>query len=461
MTVRVSEPAAAKPESQPGGGVAGCRRPDASDGSEPADAASLPRGATSFPGFEAETKQKSGRSSRAEDWFSPGDYLTLTGFGRCQCPSRSHSLIGAELVADVGDRGGREVAAPTRTCGQGKSGKLAASRGRHWPPEPEAKAGLAGNDGAGIGASRSDWRRGQKWCYPAHAWALEPGLLQVLLALTQEHAAFWNHFTTRLRNRLRKVKLQERERPDSTTVGTSPAATVTPRLTASSPWPPCRGRATTSRHAPAPLTLFLFYLSSGLSFPFFAFLCARDTQSRHDSVSPSLPYSICTKSFALVWSHGTGLESPSECASQLLSVLASAARPAPGALLPPTSGGCLGAAVCGRPQPPLAWSASPWHGAPSCSSAVEPLAGAPPHQGFTRSLGLINKYSYSNLSQGLWNPSCLPGGGGRLGLGEVGTGGSGPSTSPRGTPGLWAVLRDMRLRWSPGPLAREMKKPVS
>lgn len=36
----------------------------------------------------------------------------------------------------------------------------------------------------------------QKWCYPAHAWALEPGLLQVPLALTQEYAAFWNHYTT-------------------------------------------------------------------------------------------------------------------------------------------------------------------------------------------------------------------------------------------------------------------------
>nr|KAF6267111.1 hypothetical protein mMyoMyo1_011834 [Myotis myotis] len=29
----------------------------------------------------------------------------------------------------------------------------------------------------------------QKWCYPAHAWASDPGLLQVLLALTQEYAA--------------------------------------------------------------------------------------------------------------------------------------------------------------------------------------------------------------------------------------------------------------------------------
>lgn len=36
----------------------------------------------------------------------------------------------------------------------------------------------------------------KKWCYPAHAWALEPGLLQVPLALTQEYAAFWNHYTT-------------------------------------------------------------------------------------------------------------------------------------------------------------------------------------------------------------------------------------------------------------------------
>ncbi|XP_058383328.1 uncharacterized protein LOC131395486 isoform X2 [Diceros bicornis minor] len=36
----------------------------------------------------------------------------------------------------------------------------------------------------------------KKWCYPAHAWALEPGLLQVLLALTREYAAFWNHYTT-------------------------------------------------------------------------------------------------------------------------------------------------------------------------------------------------------------------------------------------------------------------------
>ncbi|XP_036718494.1 uncharacterized protein LOC118900234 isoform X2 [Balaenoptera musculus] len=25
----------------------------------------------------------------------------------------------------------------------------------------------------------------KKWCYPAHAWALEPGLLQVFLALTK------------------------------------------------------------------------------------------------------------------------------------------------------------------------------------------------------------------------------------------------------------------------------------
>ncbi|EPQ20056.1 hypothetical protein D623_10008840 [Myotis brandtii] len=29
----------------------------------------------------------------------------------------------------------------------------------------------------------------KKWCYPAHAWASDPGLLQVLLALTQEYAA--------------------------------------------------------------------------------------------------------------------------------------------------------------------------------------------------------------------------------------------------------------------------------
>ncbi|XP_057586101.1 uncharacterized protein LOC130850514 [Hippopotamus amphibius kiboko] len=33
----------------------------------------------------------------------------------------------------------------------------------------------------------------KKWCYPAHAWASEPGLLQVFLALTREYAAFWNH----------------------------------------------------------------------------------------------------------------------------------------------------------------------------------------------------------------------------------------------------------------------------
>ncbi|KAK1335325.1 hypothetical protein QTO34_003111 [Cnephaeus nilssonii] len=29
----------------------------------------------------------------------------------------------------------------------------------------------------------------KKWCYPAHAWASDPGLLQVLLALTREYAA--------------------------------------------------------------------------------------------------------------------------------------------------------------------------------------------------------------------------------------------------------------------------------
>lgn len=133
-----------------------------------------------------------------------------------------------------------------------------------------------------------------------------------------------------------QVKLKERDQPDSTTVSNEQPLwrPSPPRLATSSPWPPCRGQATTSRHAPTPLTLLLFFLFSVLLFPFFAFLFARETQSRHDSVSPSLLNSICTKSFALVWSRGTGLESPSECASELLSVPGLC-----GARLPSTSGG--------------------------------------------------------------------------------------------------------------------------
>ncbi|XP_044116292.1 uncharacterized protein LOC122913718 [Neovison vison] len=109
----------------------------------------------------------------------------------------------------------------TGTQRQGKRRSLAAAGGGTGLQSPRPRRASAGNDGAGIGASRLRLQT-RKWCYPAHAWALEPGLLQVLLALTREHAAFWNHFTTRLRNRLRKVKLKEQEQPDSTTVGTSP-----------------------------------------------------------------------------------------------------------------------------------------------------------------------------------------------------------------------------------------------
>lgn len=53
-TVRAPQPAAAR-----------ARVSDASDGSEPADAASLPRGATSFLGFVAQTKQKSSKTQPA------------------------------------------------------------------------------------------------------------------------------------------------------------------------------------------------------------------------------------------------------------------------------------------------------------------------------------------------------------------------------------------------------------
>lgn len=115
-------------------------------------------------------------------------------------------------------------------------------------------------------------------------------------------------------------------------------------------------RPPTSLHAPMPPTLFLVFLSSVLSFLFFLSPLL-GTQGPHDSVSPSLLNSICTKSFALVWSSGSCLESPSTCASKLPS-----GRPAPSARLPPISGwGCPGAAECVGPHPPLAWSGSSEH----------------------------------------------------------------------------------------------------
>ncbi|TEA11801.1 hypothetical protein DBR06_SOUSAS6910308, partial [Sousa chinensis] len=43
----------------------------------------------------------------------------------------------------------------------------------------------AGAGGLGPRAGHSFCPDPQKWCYPAHAWALEPGLLQVFLALTE------------------------------------------------------------------------------------------------------------------------------------------------------------------------------------------------------------------------------------------------------------------------------------
>lgn len=54
------------------------------------------------------------------------------------------------------------------------------------PPAPSPRTG--GGTGPGL-ATHSVPPPLQKWCYPAHAWASDPGLLQVLLALTQEYAA--------------------------------------------------------------------------------------------------------------------------------------------------------------------------------------------------------------------------------------------------------------------------------
>lgn len=154
-----------------------------------------------------------------------------------------------------------------------------------------------------------------------------------------------------------QVTQKEREQPDHNTVGSeqppwqpppTPPGNVIPVATL--PWP---GDHQPPR--PTPFTLFLFFLSCVLSFPFFPFLFARETQSPHDSVSPSLLNLICTKSFALVWSLGSGLEFPSVCASKLLSAPGLLWPAAPGTHLPSISvWGCPGAAERVRPHPPLA-----------------------------------------------------------------------------------------------------------
>ncbi|XP_036171707.1 uncharacterized protein LOC118659597 [Myotis myotis] len=130
----------------------------------------------------------------------------------------------------------------------------------------------------------------KKWCYPAHAWASDPGLLQVLLALTQEYAALG---TTNHPSQESAAKVEQRtEISDTSTTGLEqlPRQHLPPRaipswLRPSEGWRPPQPPA---RHQHPPL-LLLFRISCLLSLLSF-FLCPWLSRlSVRDSASPPSP----------------------------------------------------------------------------------------------------------------------------------------------------------------------------
>lgn len=97
----------------------------------------------------------------------PGAERAHSGLGDTVCPNRSAPGSGmtdrtapgesrAQGKARLGEAGGAEWVSTLRRevgCRQGEVQQSGSEPARHWPPEPVAKVGLAGDDGAVIGAS--------------------------------------------------------------------------------------------------------------------------------------------------------------------------------------------------------------------------------------------------------------------------------------------------------------------
>ncbi|XP_037694259.1 uncharacterized protein LOC119535945 [Choloepus didactylus] len=204
-----------------------------------------------------------------------------------------------------------------------------------------------------------------KWCCPAHAWALDSGTFSSPSSSEQDDAAFRNHCSQgpapRLRQRNEPPTQQRRhhqrqQRPrhhpsgDTILVATralgrrAHRAPATPELALPQPGRPHVALPLSSSSSFSPLSSSLF---SSLS-------CARETRRIQDSVPHSSPNSICTKSFALVWSPGGGPESPRVSVRAAECEPPWAAPPAPDLL----HLGAPGRQVCVGPRPALAWSGS-------------------------------------------------------------------------------------------------------
>ncbi|XP_076971044.1 uncharacterized protein LOC143645809 [Tamandua tetradactyla] len=114
-----------------------------------------------------------------------------------------------------------------------------------------------------------------KWCYPAHAWALDSGTSLSPPSSEREDAAFRNH--PFLRSRLQRLRRRNTtQQPDGSTIAASSTPSATPVTTPSS-WPPpaLSRRAHQAPATPGPALLqpgwpatppaLLFFLSSFLS----------------------------------------------------------------------------------------------------------------------------------------------------------------------------------------------------
>ncbi|XP_035885927.1 proline-rich protein 2-like [Phyllostomus discolor] len=294
---------------------------------------------------------------------------------------------GKRLTAPAGPQGRRQGVGTGDTVSGGA--ETVRAGGAAGPPRAERalREGEAGDE-KGLPNPQDD----KRWCCPAHAWALDPGLLQVPLALTQEYAA--HRTTTPPHSGIGSRRFRRRTEIAPSTTGREPLPRQHPprRRRPRRRWRPPPARPHHHR-PPSPPPPFPTFLSSSLVSSFSLLSFAQRARAP-GAPFPLPPNSICTIS-RLHWLGPRTRPCTPERVRDTTAERARPLRPGPPPRAPATHPrGRPGAVECVGPCPPPAWSGSSEH-REHLQHCAGHLACVPPHRGFTRGPGLINKFRYS------------------------------------------------------------------